>query len=117
MRRPMVITRSGQGGSSGSQRARSRWWSEGTTGGLAVANRNDAGEGVSRILSGSRAYYLVGYEPDRSTFGGERPRFHSLEVRVKRPGLKVRSRKGFFGVSDDELLTLATPGALPDPPR
>jgi VWFA-related protein len=87
------------------------------TGGLAVANRNDVGEGVSRILSGSRAYYLVGYEPDRSTFGGERPRFHSLEVRVKRPGLKVRSRKGFFGVSDDELLTLAPPGALPDPPR
>ena len=87
------------------------------TGGLAVANRNDAGEGVSRILSGSRAYYLVGYEPDRSTFGGAKPRFHSLEVRVKRPGVKVRSRKGFFGVSDRELLTLAPPAAVPDAPR
>src|SRR6185436_6776240 len=29
------------------------------TGGLAVANRNDVGEGVSRILTGSREYYLV----------------------------------------------------------
>src|SRR5260221_5817973 len=38
IRRPMVITRSGQGGSSGSLNARSRWWSEGMTGGLAVAN-------------------------------------------------------------------------------
>jgi VWFA-related protein len=88
------------------------------TGGLAVANRNDVGEGVARILSGSRAYYLVGYEPDRSTFGGERPRFHRLEVRVKRPGLKVRSRKGFFGVSDHELGGLApAPVTAPDAPR
>ena len=87
------------------------------TGGLAVANRNDVGEGVSRILSGSREYYLVGYEPERSTFGGGRPRFHSIEVRVKRPGLKVRSRKGFFGVSDEELLAAAPPAAPLDAPR
>jgi len=87
------------------------------TGGLAVANRNDAGEGVSRILSSSRDYYLVGYEPQRATFGGGRPRFHSIEVRVKRPGLKVRSRKGFFGVSDEELFAAAPPAAPLDAPR
>ncbi len=73
------------------------------TGGLAVANNNDVGAGVASILSGSRGYYLVGYEPGRATFGGGRPRFHRLQVRVKRRGLKVRSRKGFFGVSDEAL--------------
>ncbi len=73
------------------------------TGGLAVANTNDVGAGVASILSGSRGYYLVGYEPGRATFGGGRPRFHQLQVRVKRRGLKVRSRKGFFGVSDEAL--------------
>ena len=33
-RRPIVMTRSGQGGSRGSERARSMWWSEGLTHGL-----------------------------------------------------------------------------------
>ena len=63
--------------------------------------------------------YLLGEmtEPERSTFGGGRPRFHSIEVRVKRPGLKVRSRKGFFGVSDEELLAVAPPPVPPDAPR
>jgi len=73
------------------------------TGGLAVANNNDVGAGVASILSGSRGYYLLGYEPERATFGGERPRFHKPQVRVKRRGLKVRSRKGFFGVTDAAL--------------
>ena len=82
------------------------------TGGRAVANSNDVGAGVARILSGSRGYYLVGYEPERATFRRERPRFHRLEVKVKRPGLKVRSRKGFFGVSDEALAALAPPQAF-----
>jgi VWFA-related protein len=79
------------------------------TGGLAVLNANDLGAGVARILADSRGYYLVGYEPPRETFAGERPRFHRLEVRVKRRGLKVRSRKGFFGLSDTALAALAPP--------
>jgi VWFA-related protein len=87
------------------------------TGGLAIANRNDLGEGVSRILSASREYYLVGYEPERSTFSAGRPRFHSIQVRVKRPGLKVRSRKGFFGISDEDLLSAAPPAPTLDAPR
>jgi len=82
------------------------------TGGVTVVNSNDLGAGVARILSGSRGYYLVGYEPERATFGPERPRFHRLEVKVKRPGLKVRSRKGFFGVSDEAVAALAPPQAF-----
>ena len=64
---------------------------------------------MARILANSRGYYLVGYEPPRATFAGERPRFHKLEVKVKRPGLKVRSRKGFFGLSDAAVAALAPP--------
>jgi VWFA-related protein len=79
------------------------------TGGLAVLNANDLGAGVARILADSRGYYLVGYEPPRDTFGQERPRFHRLEVKVKRKGLKVRSRKGFFGLSDAAVAALAPP--------
>jgi VWFA-related protein len=79
------------------------------TGGLSVLNANDLGAGVARILADSRGYYLVGYEPPRETFGRERPRFHRLEVRVKRRGLRVRSRKGFFGLSDAAVAALAPP--------
>jgi VWFA-related protein len=79
------------------------------TGGLSVLNSNDIASGVARIVADSRAYYLVGYEPAPATFARERPRFHRLEVRVKRPGLKVRSRKGFFGMSDATVSALAPP--------
>ena len=72
------------------------------TGGFMVANNNDLGGAVRRALDDGRAYYLLGYVPDRSTFGARMPRFHRLNVRVKRPGLRVRSRRGFLGVSDDE---------------
>jgi VWFA-related protein len=79
------------------------------TGGLSVLNANDLGASVARILADSRGYYLVGYEPPRETFAKERPRFHRLEVKVRRPGLKVRSRKGFFGMSDAAVAALAPP--------
>jgi VWFA-related protein len=79
------------------------------TGGLSLLNANDLGAGVAQILGESRGYYLVGYEPPRETFARERPRFHRLEVRVKRRGLKVRSRKGFFGLSDAAVAALAPP--------
>ena len=83
------------------------------TGGLAVMNTNDVSGGVARILSGSRGYYLVGYEPERATFGRDRPRFHRLAVKVKRRGLTVRTRKGFFGISDEALAALAPPPVVP----
>jgi VWFA-related protein len=82
------------------------------TGGLAVLNTNDLGSGLARIVADSRSYYLVGYEPAPETFAPDRPRFHRLEVRVKRRGLKVRSRKGFFGMSDAAVAALAPPQAF-----
>jgi hypothetical protein len=48
--------------------------------------------------------------PDQSTFESRPgpPRFHQVKVEVKRPGLKVRSRKGFYGVTD-EFVAQASP--------
>ncbi len=71
------------------------------TGGLFVRNTNDLGAGVQRALDDQQGYYLLGYTPESGTFAtGARPRFHRLAVRMKRPGLRVRSRRGFFGVPD-----------------
>lgn len=74
------------------------------TGGFPIQNENDLNKGLQRVLDDQSGYYLIGYRPDDSTFDPRtgRPNFHKITVKVKRSGLKVRSRSGFFGVSDDE---------------
>jgi VWFA-related protein len=68
------------------------------TGGLAVNNNNDLSDGVRRVLD-DQSYYLIGYLPDDDTFDKEKRRFNKLDVRVKRPGVKVRYRSGFINVA------------------
>ena len=75
------------------------------TGGFFVHNTNDITGGIRKVFDDQRGYYLIGYRPDPSTFDratGAR-QFHRLAVHLKRPGLKVRTRTGFFGVTDAEL--------------
>ncbi len=69
------------------------------TGGLAVANTNDLNLGISRVLDDQQGYYLLGYvaSKDAPRSGWDQNR---VKVRVKRPGLHVRARQGFFGPSD-----------------
>ena len=67
------------------------------TGGFMIADTNDISGGVGRILDDQQGFYLLGYVPPDSTFSSTNPRFHSLTVRVKRAGLRVRSRRGFLG--------------------
>lgn len=57
---------------------------------------------VDRILEDQRGYYLIGYAPEASTFQGlgGHPTYHKIKVNLKRPGLHLRSRAGFFGVAD-----------------
>jgi VWFA-related protein len=54
-----------------------------------ISNSNFAFERLAAELSG---YYLLGFEPDTGERDG-RP--HALEVRVRRPGVTVRSRREF----------------------
>ncbi len=72
------------------------------TGGFLVKNNNDIALGIRRVLD-QKGYYLIGYRPDESTFDpvkGHRT-FHKIEVRVKRPGLFVRTRSGFYGFNTE----------------
>ena len=72
------------------------------TGGLFERNRNDLGSSIERIMQDQQGYYLIGYRPDESSIAsnGNR-RLHYLNVKVKRSGLKVRSRSSYFGVTDE----------------
>jgi VWFA-related protein len=72
------------------------------TGGFMVKNNNDIPGAVRKVLVDQKGYYILGYQPDEETFRNKKINFHKLSVKVKRSGLRVRSRTGFFGVTNDE---------------
>jgi VWFA-related protein len=74
-----------------------------TTGGKFIRNQNFLENGIKEILDAEKGYYLIGYQPDDETFKGKG--FHRIEVRLKRPELKVSSRKGFYGRADAKTAT------------
>ncbi|MDQ1557388.1 MAG: hypothetical protein QOD32_448 [Pyrinomonadaceae bacterium] len=73
------------------------------TGGFLIKNNNDITGGIRRVVEDQKGYYLLGYRPEGATFDR---RFHRISVKVKRPGLKVRTRTGFFGIRDEETRPL-----------
>ncbi len=66
------------------------------TGGFLIRNSNDFG--LDRIADDQRGYYLLGYRPNDETFNKQ---FHHITLKVKRHGLTVRTRDGFFGISEE----------------
>jgi VWFA-related protein len=67
------------------------------TGGAAAIETNDLGPALTRVASESSHYYLVGYSPTDAAHDG---RYRSIDVRVKRPGLRVSARKGYVAPDD-----------------
>ena len=67
------------------------------TGGFQIRNSNSYG--FDRIMQDQSGYYLLGYRPSDETFNR---RFHHIKAKVKRSGMKLRTRYGFFGVSEEE---------------
>jgi hypothetical protein len=84
------------------------------TGGFFVGDANDISGGVERILADQQGYYLLGYVPPASTFSSSRPGFHTITVRAKRPGLLVRSRRGFIGRADGAAAPLTAANRMVD---
>src|SRR6185436_7287580 len=83
------------------------------TDGRAIVNRNDITIGMKQIVRDTSAYYLLGYN---STFTATDGKFHEIKVRVKRPGVQVRARKGYWAfTADDAKRALAPP--KPEPPK
>lgn len=78
------------------------------TGGLAAIRRNDAAGVLAEMEQDWRTYYALGYPtpPKREN----RPR--DITVRVRRPGLKVRTRHAVLERSADERLAEQVSAAL-----
>jgi VWFA-related protein len=62
------------------------------TGGIAAINTNNLAPSFERIVDANSRYYVLGYHPPDHPRNG---RFHKIEVRLKRPGLRVEARRGY----------------------
>ena len=83
------------------------------TDGRAIINRNDLGRAMKQIVTDSSAYYLLGYNSSQAPQDGK---FHEIKVRVKRPGVQVRARKGYWALTAAEATNVSTARAKPGPP-
>ena len=70
------------------------------TDGTSVINTNNIDGALRRIVDDLSSYYLMGYYTTNTKLDG---RFRSITVRVKRPGVTVRARKGYRGYTTEEL--------------
>jgi VWFA-related protein len=74
------------------------------TGGLFFHDQNDISRQLRTVLEDQRGYYLIGYVPPAFAFRPEqgKTRFHRIRLKVKRKGLAVRSRGGYYGIPEDD---------------
>ncbi len=63
------------------------------TGGVAFYNTNDLGGAIRRAIDDSSLTYELTYYPTNADWNG---RFRDIKVEVKRPGVHLRYRKGYF---------------------
>ena len=71
-----------------------------STDGMTVQNNNDLDIGLKRIANDLSSYYLLGYYSTNAKLDGK---FHTIKVRVKRPGVDVRARKGYRAATEEEV--------------
>lgn len=80
------------------------------TGGRAIVSTNDPERHLQSVMADASAYYLIGYTPTRRTNDGK---FHEIKVRVKRRGVKVTARRGYWAASEKEMTAAAEAAATP----
>ncbi len=84
------------------------------TDGLAIVDSNDLARGFRRIVDDLSSYYLFGYYSSGKLDG----RFHPITVRVKRPGVQVRARRGYLAATPESATAAAaTRDAMITPAR
>ncbi len=83
------------------------------TDGRAIVNRNDLAAGMKQIIRDSSGYYLLGYNSTQAPTDGK---FHEIKVNVKRKGVDVRARKGYWAYTVEDVATANSIAARPEPP-
>jgi VWFA-related protein len=81
-----------------------------TTGGRAIVNHNEMETMVPAVMAESSAYYLLAVDSGVTKDDG---RFHPIEIRVNRPDVEVRSRKGYFAPTANDRKAMTAAAASP----
>jgi len=83
------------------------------TDGLALVNNNDLKAQLRRAADDLTSYYLMGYYSTNSKLDG---RFRAIKVRSTRPGVEIRSRRGYNTATAAEVAAAraATGVAVPE---
>jgi VWFA-related protein len=71
------------------------------TGGILIRNTNDLTGGFKRIDQDMRNYYMLSYVPKNDRLDGK---FRNISVKVKRSGVEVAARKGYYAVPSSGAL-------------
>ena len=70
------------------------------TDGRPIVGTNNPSIGLKQMVQDSSSYYLLGYSSTHSAPDGK---FHEISVRVKKRGLDVRARKGYWAYSAEDV--------------
>jgi VWFA-related protein len=74
--------------------------------GRAIVNRNTLERGLADMVRDSSFYYLLGYTSSKS---GNDGKFHPITVKVKRSGVDVRARKGYWALTPADVEKINNP--------
>jgi len=66
------------------------------TGGFHITDTNDLKTRLQLVDDDLHTYYLMSYSPKNQNYDGS---YRKIEVKVKRPGVTVQSRKGYFAIN------------------
>jgi VWFA-related protein len=69
---------------------------------------NVTGSALRTVVKEASAFYLLGYRSDKNPTDGK---FHKIAVHVKRPGVDVKARNGYYAPSAVEMETARTKAA------
>lgn len=84
------------------------------TGGRAFYNTNDIFGSIRQAIEDSQITYTLSYYPSGIKWDGK---YHNIKVEVKRPGVKVQSRKGYFALPEPKLTPRARQAAIAEVAR
>lgn len=84
------------------------------TDGRAIVSTNNIRAGLAQMLTDSTTYYLLGYTSSQSPQDGK---FHEIDVRVNRRDVNVRSRQGYWALTEAEIATALAPPRPGPPPE
>ena len=83
------------------------------TDGRAIVNRNDLAAGMKQIMRDASGYYLLGYTSTSAPTDGK---YHTIEVKTKRPGVEIRARKGYWAYTAEDVARASSTAKSGPPP-